>query len=609
MIGRISMAIAGLCASIIPLRPALAQDTCRFVRIAQFPVQMDGPRATVAVTINGTPTRLWLATGASFGTMSQERATELKLDTEAMRSNYYLAGIGGVFKPRLAFVRDFGLAGATLHDVAFIVGGSDLGIGTLGANLLGVPDVEFDFAKGTVNFYKAQDCGDTNLAYWSAGMALGKTRLLIPRYASDRRIHIEVTVNGHALRAVLDSSMPFSTISSRAAKYVGIDLTSSEVVAATKMTGLGQETRKSWIAKTQLISIGGETIRNSPIRVIEDPEELSDDMILGMDFMMSHHLLVSQAQQKMYLTYNGGPVFLTSGDAAASHLTIRTQNMGAAEKAAEPTTAAAFAGRGSARLASGDATGAIADYSEAVRLAPGSADLLAERARAYQRANQPDPALQDITAALAITPNDHRLLTRRAQIRLGRNDLAGALADTNTAAAALPAGSLDTIPVVTLYERLGQADRGLALLDPVIRLHREDSAYPRLLNARAWNRALANTDLDRALKDANTAIQRSDADPIYIDTRALVQLRRKDYQAAIADANAGLGKNPKMATSLYFRGLANIASGNATAGSADIAAARALQPAVDARLAPYGLAAPKTASAQPSQPGGGDDDQ
>jgi tetratricopeptide (TPR) repeat protein len=250
-------------------------------------------------------------------------------------------------------------------------------------------------------------------------------------------------------------------------------------------------------------------------------------------------------QRKIYLTYNGGPIFSATTEREIGKLDTRAEGMGTAQAEAEPKTADQFAGRGSARLSRNDLPGAIADLTEAIKLAPTRTNLLNDRATAYFRSGKSDLGAKDIETALAIAPGDHRLLVRRAQIRLGKADKAGALADTEAAALATPKGSLDVMAVVMLYERLGKADRGLALLDPVIALHREDSNYPALLNARSWNRALANADLDRALRDINTALRRSDAPAAMLDTRARVQLRRKDYAAAVADNNAALDKAPK----------------------------------------------------------------
>ncbi len=598
-----------LCAACLPAllvivaQPAQAGDggKCKIYIVAKFPVVMEGPRASVRVSFNGKDSRIWLDSGAFFNFMPRARAVELALPTEPLPPGFLVKGIGGSFSPQLARVRDFGIAGATLHDMEFIVGGSDTGNGYLGANLLGMFDTEFDLAKGVVNLFKESSCNRTGMAYWSAGMAVDEARLLSGDRDNDHHIYVEVMINDHSLRAVLDSGSPTSIIGRRAAERAGIDIYAPQVVASARMGGVGSHQRQSWIARTRTISIGGEVIRNSPIRIIDDrDDDQGHDMLLGVDFLMAHHILVSQPQRKMFLTYNGGPIFSSTTDREIGHLATRAENMGAGEKAADPKTADEFAGRASARLNQGDVIGSIADFTEAIGLAPGSAELLADRARAYMRGGHPELAVKDIDAALAITPKDHRLLIHRALLELGKGDKHGALADTEAAAAATPKGSLDVIAVVTLYERLGMADRGLAMIDAVVDLHRDDANYAALLNARAWNRGLADADLDRALKDANTAIRMSGPIPAMLDTRALVQFRRKDYAAAIIDENAALDEMPRLAAALYLRGLARQASGDAAGGQTDIAAARAGQPGIEQFYADYRLGIAVTDAGAPT---------
>ena len=534
---------------------ALAADTCKIAMMAHFPVTMENDRATVAVKINGNDTRIWLDSGAFFNFMSKAKAAELGLTTEPLPQGFFVSGIGGSFTPELAKIRNFDIVGAHMHDMEFVVGGSDAGNGFIGANFLGVFDTEFDLAKGAVNLFKVSGCGHYTLAYWAKGMTVGEARLLSPSYERDHHIYVEVLINGRALRAVLDSGAPETIVYRRAALRAGVDLSSPKVVGSLRMSGVGAKSRQTWIARTQTISIGGEEIRNSPIRVIDDGGMGDDDMLLGVDFLMSHHVFVSQVQRKMYLTYNGGAIFSVSTEREIGHLETRAENMGTAEKTTDPKTADDFAGRASGRLTRSDFSGAIADYTAAIKLAPDRADLLNGRATAYMRGGKRDPAMRDIDAALKIAPTDHRLLTWRARVRLMQGDRAGALADTDAAAASTPKGSLDIVLIVGNYEALGKPDRGLALLDPVIALHRDDAGYPRLLNARAWNRALANVGLDQALTDANTAIRRGGANATLLDTRAFVQLRRKAYPAAIADATAALALREKFASTLFVRGL------------------------------------------------------
>jgi tetratricopeptide (TPR) repeat protein len=57
---------------------------------------------------------------------------------------------------------------------------------------------------------------------------------------------------------------------------------------------------------------------------------------------------------------------------------------------------------------------------------------------------------------------------------------------------------------------------------------------------------------------------------------------------AIADYDAALKLNPRLAPALYGRGVAEIKRGN-PAGTADIAAAKAIQPNIAAAMAALGV--------------------
>jgi hypothetical protein len=41
-------------------------------------------------------------------------------------------------------------------------------------------------------------------------------------------------------------------------------------------------------------------------------------MLLGADFFLSHRILISDSQKKVYFTYNGGPVFNVGKPVTAS---------------------------------------------------------------------------------------------------------------------------------------------------------------------------------------------------------------------------------------------------------------------------------------------------
>jgi tetratricopeptide (TPR) repeat protein len=66
-------------------------------------------------------------------------------------------------------------------------------------------------------------------------------------------------------------------------------------------------------------------------------------------------------------------------------------------------------------------------------------------------------------------------------------------------------------------------------------------------------------------------------------------LKSGQLDKAIADYNAALRINPKLASSLYGRGIAKIKSDNPAAGNLDIAEAKSIQTNIAEEFAGYGI--------------------
>jgi predicted aspartyl protease/tetratricopeptide (TPR) repeat protein len=577
-----------------------ARAKCSVTPIARLPVTMDGLRASVPVEVNGKATQFWLDSGAFFSIMSKARAAELGLKTESLPPWFYISGIGGKATVELTTIKSFKLVGNALKNLQFLVGGSDAGEALIGQNILAIGDTEYDLANGTVNLMQTKDCRNTSLAYWAGDKPYGMADLVANANPQDRHISAKGEINGQPVRMTFDTGAPTSLLTRSAAKRVGVDLDAPGVIESMNMSGFGAASRRSWIAKLKSFNLGGEGILNTPIRVIDDKGDSGGDwdMLIGADFFLSHHLFVSPATRRLFLTYNGGPVFSLSTDGEIGASATRTEGNWGSASAAVPTDAAGFARRASAKAARGDWKAAIADYSEAIQREPGNAGYWRDRAKAQTRAGQDELAQADFDKAIALAPGDPELLVSRGFVRLKDGDSKGALADAEAAAAGHGEGSLDRLTAVALFDRLHRPDRVLALIDPIIALHRGDNTLGELLNTRCWTRALANVELAKALADCNTAIKRDGPLAAYLDSRAMVKVRMKDWPGALADYDAALAKNPKQASSLYMRGWAKRAS--TTAGSeadkavatgfaADMAAAKAIDPDVADQFTPYGL--------------------
>jgi TPR repeat protein len=57
------------------------------------------------------------------------------------------------------------------------------------------------------------------------------------------------------------------------------------------------------------VEIGGETIKDAELGVIDVQSEVEADLLLGQDFLRAHRVLFAMSQRKVYIAYLGGDVF------------------------------------------------------------------------------------------------------------------------------------------------------------------------------------------------------------------------------------------------------------------------------------------------------------
>lgn len=568
---------------------ANAED-CQLKDYGTLPVEMVGNQATTLAKINGTDARFILDTGAFFNTMSSASAKSLGLKLEPAPFGMRIGGVGGFSDAQQAHVKKFGILGTTFDNVDFVVGGTDVGNGLLGANLLDLADLEIDLANGKLTLFKTEHCDKASLAYWVKDGKYNLVDIEAPDNPNDRRTFFTVIINGHKVRALLDSGAAATVLSRNAAERAGINLNGPDARPGGASMGLGAKTLRTWTVKVDTFSVGSETIQHSQMQVLDGNIGDNTDMLLGVDFLLAHRMFIANSKKKAYFTYNGGRVFsFATGMGDDGKADGAESGNGST---ATPRSASDYALSGQAHLSRGEPLAAIADLDEAIRMAPDQASYYTARAMAHASNKQPDAALTDLDKALSLDPKQLDALLMRAGLRYTRKDLAGAAIDTAAAGAAAPAGSAQARAVAGLYIQLDQPAAALPLLDDWIRLHNDDAMLGSVLNERCWARTLSNQMLDEALKDCRKAIRRDGKNPLYLDSLGLVQLRLGHYPDAIKAYQEALTMNPGSAWSRYGLGLAEFRSGQTDAGKADMDAARALNPELEARASRYGLTAP-----------------
>lgn len=296
-----------LCSSV---QAADEASGCKYFPIAELPLSYTGPalQITTEGAIDGVAGPMLVDTGASFSSLTRT-ATErrgLGLGT----SGSYAVGVGGVSRLYQLRVREFAVGPVKTRGFMSVIGdtGSPPAFDAIiGASFLLQTDVELQLAEKKMRFLRSQGCdADSFLGYWDGDI------FVIPFERQDNKSsnpHFIVEVNGAKIEAIIDTGAVNTVMSSRGARKAGLGFGAAGDVKLGNASGVGRDRAPVWGAKARL-KIGGETVENAEIGIIDDDSRESGyDLVLGDDFLRAHRVLFAMSQKKLYISYVGGEPF------------------------------------------------------------------------------------------------------------------------------------------------------------------------------------------------------------------------------------------------------------------------------------------------------------
>jgi tetratricopeptide (TPR) repeat protein/predicted aspartyl protease len=526
--------------------------------------------------------------GAFNSTLTDAAAAQLSLRTTKLPFGVLLRGVTGEMKARKTVVKRLGIANGELENIEFIVGGNEPGAGArglLGRNLLGITDAEFDVGHGAVRLmFPEGDCRDKSVAYWADSTPVYEVALLSERGDEAPAIRSLASLNGTIIQVLFDTGAASSVVSLAAAQRAGV--TREQLEPAGQIRGAGRGEATAWTASFGSFEIGGERVTNTRM-FVADFDGKKDDMIVGVDFFLTHRIYVSKSERTIYFTRNP-EADAAPNNGVASGASAHSQT----ERADAPADAAGYARRGAAAAARGDNTRALADLNRACALEPTAASHFTLRGLVQLDLEQPDKALEDFEQALRLDPATYEARFYRARLRAASGDRDGAIEDLRIVDEALAPQDHMRLNMSRVYQRLDRYDESLNQLNQWIAAHPNDVTLPSARNERCWARAMLNIELDQALADCNAAVKQKPGVGAFLGSRALVRLRQGRWRDAVADYDGALRDQPKQVWSLYGRGIARIHQGEREQGLADVEAARQLRPSIDEEAARRGIRVP-----------------
>jgi hypothetical protein len=290
-----------------------AQAACELAKLAELKVTMNGMRPMVEARLNGHEGKFVVDSSSYYNVISSPGAAKSALKLKPPPG--WLAAKGPDGKTLLSVgVADELLVGdMRFKNIEFLAGGNDSGSGgegVIGQTLFQGYDVEYDLANGVIRLMKPDGCSDAQLAYWVSGNQAFSIVDINPTTPAQPFVSGVAQLNGAQVHVLFDTGATASRISSQAAQRAGLKANPSDLVDAGYAVGIGRPAVMTHVAPFSTFKVGDEEIRNLRLRVGDTRE--GTDMLLGADFFVSHRIYVSNAQHKLYFTYNGGPVFSAS---------------------------------------------------------------------------------------------------------------------------------------------------------------------------------------------------------------------------------------------------------------------------------------------------------
>jgi tetratricopeptide (TPR) repeat protein len=239
-----------------------------------------------------------------------------------------------------------------------------------------------------------------------------------------------------------------------------------------------------------------------------------------------------------------------------------------------PSLVAAYFNRGLAYTATGDNDRAIADYNEAIRLAPEAAKAYLNRGVAYRAKGDNDRAIADFNDAIRLDPRAAKAYLNRGVAYADRGDNDSAIADYTEAIRLDPNDAQSYFNRGTFYRANGDNDRAIADYNEAIRL---DPVYADAYFNRGYAYR-AKVDYEHAIADFGDAIRLDPNDATAYISRGATYNAKGDNHRAIADYTEAIRINPKFRAAYFNRGLAKLYAGVLPEALADLNQASTLDP-------------------------------
>jgi predicted aspartyl protease len=304
----------------------------QFINSVKLESFNDGNGFLVPVEINGTPKKLVLDTGGATTSLTQETVKALGLKEESSRLKLYDL-YGNVSNSQVA-VKTFDMGNARGENLKFQVSPmknleAEIGAnGLLSTDLFLQYDIDMDFGASRLNYFSQDHC-EGQVTYWPE-----RPVSAVPVTLENGHINIPVMIDGHNVRAIIDTGAESSVMNVEVAMTVfGISPGAPDTPLID--TSKSDPLLKEYDHKFGTLSFEGITVENPKIHVITDRMGASEiksslrgtlsdpynsrvkQLVIGMNILKHLHLYMAYQEKKLYISPAGSGESVLFKSAAA----------------------------------------------------------------------------------------------------------------------------------------------------------------------------------------------------------------------------------------------------------------------------------------------------
>jgi len=262
---------------------------------------------------------LALDTGSDDVTISEYAATAMELPT-ANRGYTIHGGLGGSNLDRPVLTQHFAVGGFDMLSQIVTAGKAPINskispplVGLLGRTYLGAFDVEIDFKHSQLALYGSRHCDEGFLPWRSP------YHTLTASLRDNQAINLDVLLDGHAIKALLDTGATSTLLTTGGAQDIGLssdDLKGSRGEKTETSDGHGTWTHAHTFSTLKI----GDLVWNAPTIDVQTPNESAslpagprskrqidrnpEQLILGLDILEQYRIWISFATNQIFLMSN-----------------------------------------------------------------------------------------------------------------------------------------------------------------------------------------------------------------------------------------------------------------------------------------------------------------